>query len=394
MVTLLLVVIYIAFIGLGIPDSLFGALWPAIYPEFELPLSAASFVTLTVSGCTVVSSLLSARLINRFGTARINTVSTAPNACALLGFSFSGNILWMMCFGIPLGLGAGAIDSALNNYVALNYSAIHMNFLHCFYGVGVSLSPYLMSLILGGTGGWRTGYRTMFVIQTFITLIVTFSIPLWKRVSAREQGGDEGHPARTLSLKELAQMRSVRMVWLFFAASCAIECTCGGWGATYLVNARSLPVDAAAGIVTFYYLGMTLGRFLSGILSSRLTCWQIIRMGMTVIGGALVLLLLPLPIGFACAGLLLMGLGVGPLFPNMTHLTPQSFGRDVSQSIIGSQLAASYLGIMGIPPLFGLLAQCIGTDIFPWFVLIFFVLLVLSARLLVDGLKKEGHYNG
>jgi len=393
MATVLLVVIYIAFIALGIPDSLFGAVWPAIYPDFGLPVSSASFVTLTVSACTVTSSLLSARLINRFGTARITFFSTALTAAALLGFSISGNILWMMLFAVPLGLGAGAIDSALNNYIALNYSAVHMNFLHCFYGVGVSLSPYLMSLVLGGESGWRGGYRTMALIQTLITLICALSLPLWKKVNARENGGEEA-PARTLSPGELVKMPGVRMVWLFFASSCAIEYTCGSWGSTYLVNARALPVDAAAGVVTFYYLGMTLGRFLSGLLSSRLTCWQIIRTGLLIMAAALGLLIAPLPLPFARAGLLLMGLGIGPLFPNMTHLTPQSFGRDVSQSIMGTQLAASYLGVMGVPPLFGLLAQAMGAGVFPYFLTVFFALLLTSTVLLIRVLKKDGRYGG
>ncbi len=389
MATALLVVIYIAFIGLGIPDSLFGAVWPAIYPEFGLPVSAAVIVALTNTFCTIVSSLLSARLINRFGTAKIVAVSTALTAAALLGFSVSGNIWWMCLFALPLGMGAGAIDSALNNYIALNYRAIHMNFLHCFYGVGVSLSPYIMSLVLSGAGGWRAGYRTMFAVQAVISLIAILSLPLWKKVQAKEAGAEDA-PARTLSFREMWNMKSVRMVWLFFAASCSIEYTCGSWGSTYLVNARGLAVDAAAGMVTFYYVGMTLGRFLSGVLSSRLTPWQLVRLSLAVMLLALIMLLLPLPIGFACSGLLLMGLGIGPLFPNMVHLTPENFGKDVSQSVMGTQMAASYSGILIIPSLFGLLAQTIGAVVFPWFLAALYVLMASGILLLIHYLKADG----
>lgn len=389
MATALLVVIYIAFIGLGIPDSLFGTAWPVLYVEFNLPLSMASCVTLLTCAGTIVSSLQSARLINRFGTGLVTAVSTAMTALALLGFSFSNSIVWLCLFAIPLGLGAGAIDTALNNYVALHYKAIHMSFLHCFYGIGVTLSPFLMSLTLLGPAGWRGGYRWAFGLQAVITAITFLSLPLWRKLHEQEVASGEATPAKTLSLSALARMPAVRMVWLVFLGSCAVEVTCGSWGSTFLVQARGMAADKAARIVMLYYMGMAVGRFLSGVLAGRLTPWQLVHLGQGTVLLAIVLLMLPLPAAVAGAGMFLAGLGIGPVFPNMTHLTPRTFGKDVSQSVIGSQMAASYVGIMVMPPLFGLLAQAVGAWALPYFLLVMFLVMTLATLRLVKLTGKK-----
>lgn len=390
MATLLLIVIYIAFIGLGIPDSLFGAAWPAIYPEFGVPMSLASVVTLLISACTAVSSLSSARLINRFGTGLITLVSTALTAIALLGFSLSGALWWLCLFAVPLGLGAGAIDSALNNYVALHYRATHMSFLHCFYGVGVSLSPYLMSLALGEQNNWRGGYRVAFFIQLTISAVALLALPLWGRVQQNETASKTVAP-RTLPLRQQARTPAIRAVWGLFVTSVAIEFTCGTWGSTFLVNARGLTAETAARVVTFYYIGMTLGRFLSGVLAARLAGWRLIRIGQGVVFAAIVMLAIPSPVT-AGIGLFLVGLGNGPAFPNLTYLTPHSFGADVSQSVMGTQLAASYVGTMAVPPLFGLLAQTFGAGLFPWFLLVLYALLIGCLTRETQLLKAQGRY--
>ena len=238
MTTFLLIIIYIAFIGLGIPDSLFGAAWPAIYPEFGIPISLATLVTVIISSGTIFSSLFAARLINRFGTGKITAVSTTATALALLGFSFSGSILHMCLLAVPLGLGAGAIDTALNNYVALHYKASHMSFLHCFYGIGVSLSPFLMSLALAG-GSWRSGYRTVFWFQLGIALLTLFTLPVWKIV--RHGLSDEAEEEQSITLGFLEMLKIPKVVFgcLTFVGSCAIEYTCGVWGSTFLVNSRN-----------------------------------------------------------------------------------------------------------------------------------------------------------
>ncbi|HIZ16294.1 MAG TPA: MFS transporter [Firmicutes bacterium] len=393
MATILLIVIYIDFIGLGIPDSLFGAAWPAIYSEFGLPISYASFVTIIIYGGTVVSSLLSARVINRFGTAKVTAVSTALTAAGLLGFSFSGGLIWLCLFAVPLGLGAGAIDSGLNNYIALHYKATHMSFLHCAYGVGVTLSPYLMALALSDNNNWRGGYRIAFFIQIGITAVTILSIPLWGRIRHINTHEEESVKPRTLKLTELIKQPPVRAVCLIFFASCAIEFICGSWGSTFLVQSKGMSAESAAKIITFYYAGIALGRFLSGILAAKLPSWRIIHIGQAAIITAVVLLALPLPFYVAAAGLFLVGLGNGPIYPNLVHLTPQNFGRDISQSVMGAQMASASIGIMLMPTIFGLFAQGISTDIFPYFLLVMFIVMIASTAVLVKNLKADSRYN-
>ena len=392
MATILLLIIYIAFIGLGIPDSLFGTAWPAIYREFSLPVASANFVTLLISGGTVISSFLSARLIHRFGTGMITAASTALTAAALFGFSLSNNLYWLCLFAIPLGIGAGAIDSALNNYVALHYKASHMNFLHCFYGVGVSLSPYLMSLALADQANWRGGYRIVFYLQAVIAALTICALPLWSRVH-KNSAVKQTNPPRTLTIAQMVKMPCVRLVCLAFLGSCALEYTCGVWGSTFLVDAKGMIADHAAQAITFYYAGMALGRFLAGVLAGKLSSWRLIQTGQAITLAAIVLLLLPLPSAAACTGLFLVGLGNGPLFPNLIHLTPSNFSRESSQSVMGVQMAASYMGIMLLPPLFGLLAQGAGVKWFPFFLLAMYVIMLLATLLLIQKLKKQNRYS-
>ena len=365
MSTLLLVVIYIAFVGLGIPDSLFGAAWPAIYHDFALPVSWGSFVTMIVSCGTVLSSLISARVINRFGTGRVTAVSTALTAVSLLGFALAGNLFWLCLFAVPLGLGAGCIDTALNNYVALHYKATHMNFLHCAYGVGITLSPYLMSLALA-QGTWRAGYGAAFAVQVAIALLTVAILPLWGKVGRLRAAGEEGEGApRTVSPLTLVRRHDVRLACLVFLASVAIEGICNSWGSSYLVNDRGMTPGDAAGMLTIYYVGMTLGRFFSGVFANRFSSKQLIGFGQVITFAAVLVLLLPLPAAAAPVGLFLVGFGNSPLYPNMLHLTPRLFGADLSQSVIGVQMAASYVGALTLPPLFGLAAQYAGFWLFP-----------------------------
>ncbi len=398
MTTLLLIVIYITFIGLGIPDSLFGAAWPAIYTEFSLPISLGSCITILISITTMTSSLMSARLITRFGTPRVTAVSTALTAIGLLGFSLSGRFVFLLISAIPMGFGAGAIDSGLNNYVALHYKANHMSFLHCFYGIGVTISPYLMSVALGGEGGWRGGYRITFFIQLFVTAVTLISLPLWKKVGSRGMAGvgnlDEADiEFRTLKMSEMAKMPKVRAVWLLFLASTTIEFTTGVWGSTFLVNSRGMTAENAARIITFYYGGMALGRFISGILASRVSSWKIVKIGVCVLGAALILMFFPVG-KISGAALFLVGLGNGPFYPNLTHLTPTNFGADISQSVMGSQMASACIGTIILTPLFGVLAQNIGTGFFPVYLVIMYCLMIVYLIRMTSLLKKENRYAG
>lgn len=379
MVTFLLIIIYIAFIGLGIPDSLFGTAWPAIYAEFDLPISFASFVTVIISCGTIVSSMVSARVIGRFGTNLVSAVSTAMTAAALLGFSLSGS-LWLLCLcAVPLGLGAGAIDTALNNYVAVHYSATHMSFLHCFYGIGVSVSPYILSLVISGKGGWRGGYRMAFALQLAIAVLLFATLPIWKKAHGAAQEQEEAR-IKSLTFGEIVRIPGVRTMWCLFLTSCAIECTCGGWGSTFLVEYKHMAAQEAARMVMYYYIGMTLGRFLSGVVAARLDSWQIIRLGQWILGAAIVILLLPLSPYVSAVGLFLVGLGNGPLFPNFNYLTPRNFGEEVSQSVMGTQMASAYVGIMLAPAVCGMLGQAFGMWVFPVYLLAFYLVMLAAMR--------------
>ncbi|MBE6974398.1 MAG: MFS transporter [Ruminococcaceae bacterium] len=388
MATILLIIIYIAFIGLGTPDSLFGTAWPAIYGEFSLPFSYASIITLLVTCSSMCSTLFSTRLIARYGTGKVTALCTALTVAALLGHSMAGDFLTVCLLSIPMGLGAGAVDTGLNNYVALHYSSTQMSLLHCFFGVGISISPYIMSRFISTEAGWRGGYRIAFFIQLAIALILVLSLPLWKKVAEKKH--TEEVPIRVLSIRELARIPGVKTMWMLFLLSCAIEYTAGSWGSTYLVEAKGLPAERAAEVVLFYYIGMTLSRLLSGILATKLTCWQIIRIGMAVLGAAVVLLLLPVPTFLITVGVFMIGFGNGPMFPNFSYLTPINFGQDISQSVMGTQIAASSVGIMVVPAVCGLLGQAFGMEVFPMYLALLFGLMTLGVASIQRSMKAAG----
>ena len=378
MFTLLLLVIYIAYIGLGLPDSLFGTAWPAIYPQWGLPISHANFVTIINCMGTTTASMLSARIIKKLGTGGVTALSTALTAVSLLGISYSQNFWWICILSLPLGLGAGAIDTALNNYVATHYSASHMSFLHCFYGVGITVSPYIMSLALSDNSTWQKGYRLAFFVQLGITLVMILALPLWKKVKTTEEAsGEEDNEILVLSYKQMLGNTSIVMILLAFMTSCALEAMCNIWGATYLVDAKGFHPEKAASLIMFYYIGFTLGRFLSGVLANKLSSWFLTCSGISICGLATIIILLPLPGIFSAVGLCLMGFGVGPIFPNLTHLTPIIFGKKISQSVIGAEMAMSYVAYMGIPFVFGLLARNISIHVYPWFVAVIFATCII-----------------
>lgn len=386
----LLVVIYVAFIGLGVPDSLIGSAWPAIHSEMNIPVEAVSILTFIISGCTVLSSMFSAGILNKLGTARVTAFSTAMTALALLGFSFAPSFWFMIPLAVILGLGAGAIDSGLNNYVALHFKASHMNFLHCFYGVGVSLSPYLMSQALSNTG-WRSGYRYAFYVQAAITLLLIISVPMWKKSSSAEE--DEEESSVNLSLLQMAKMPEVRQVWIIMLATNAIEYACGVWGSTYLVEEKGFEAKHGALALTVYYVGMSIGRFVSGLLSDKISTWKRIGIGTVILAPAIAIMLLPLHGAVTVAGLFLVGLGNGSIYPNMIHLTPHNFGKEASQSIMGSQIAFAYIGVMLAPPAVSLISGLFGIKIYPVLLAVLYVIMVIALKCFVNRLKKQNKYN-
>ena len=389
MTVLLLVIIYIAFIGLGVPDSLIGSAWPAIHTELNIPVEMVSILTFLISGCTVLSSMFSTRILNKLGTAKVTAFSTAMTALSLFGFSLAPSFWFMIPLAIVLGLGAGAIDSGLNNYVALHCKASHMNFLHCFYGVGVSLSPYIMSQAFENVG-WRGGYRYAFYVQSAIAILLIISLPMWKKSSSEEQ--EEEEKGVSLTLLQMAKNRDVQKVWVIMLMTNAIEYACGVWGSTYLVEEKGFSIEKGALALTIYYVGMSLGRFLSGLLANKIKTWKRIFIGSVILAPAIVIMLLPLPNIFAVLGLFLIGLGNGSIYPNMIHLTPHNFGKEVSQSIMGSQIAFAYIGVMLAPPMVSLISGVFGIKVYPVLLALLYVVMVATLKCFVNCLKKQGRY--
>ncbi len=390
MSTVLLIVVYIAFIGLGIPDSLIGSAWPAIHTQLNIPVEAVSIITLLISGCTVLSSMFSARILNKLKTAKVTAFSTAMTAAALLGFSLIPSFWFMIPLAVVLGLGAGAIDSGLNNYVALHCKANHMNFLHCFYGVGVSFSPYLMSQALSNTG-WRNGYRYAFYVQLGITILLIASIPLWEKTSSAEKSEEE--KCINLTFLQMAKNSDVRLVWVIMLVTNAIEYACGVWGSTYLVEEKGFETEHGALALTIYYVGMTIGRFVSGLLANKISTWKRIGIGAVILAPAVTVMLLPLHGAVSVVGLFLIGLGNGSIYPNMIHLTPHNFGKEVSQSIMGSQIAFAYIGVMLAPPAVSLISRLFGIKVYPILLAILYVTMVIALKCFIKRLKKQGKYN-
>lgn len=389
MATILLCVIYITFISLGIPDSLLGTAWPSMYLEMNVPISMAGFVSFTITCGTIISSLFAPKLIVRFGTKNVTAFSTLLCALSLLGFSFAPGYAWLILLAIPLGFGGGAIDIGLNDYVALHYSAAQMNLLHAFWGIGVSISPYLMSQALGKYQSWRHGYRLSATAELTIALIVFVTLPLWNKV--KEVSTEEETVQRVASFSELFQNKYVRCVWFMMITSCAIESACGVWGSTYIVNAKGMPAETAALFAMCYCVGLTCGRIVAGIISMKLSSWKIMIFGMCFVGTALVILILPLPSYCAIIGLFLLGFGNGPVVPNLNHLTPRLFGQDICGSVIASQMTASYIGILGAPPIFGFIGQVFGMHLFPIYLALFFLLFIFSMKYLSACIKETGN---
>lgn len=385
MTFLLLAVIFLGYISLGIPDSLIGAAWPAIYKEFSVPISGLSVLTSIIYIGTIIASFSSARVIKKLGTGKTAAFSTALTALALFGFSVSKSV-WLLCLCcVPLGLGAGSIDTALNNYVATNFKARQMNFLHCFYGVGVSLSPYIMSLALSDSGNWRGGYKTAFILQAAISAVLFLALPLWKRSKAKF---DEGE-SKILKLSKIVKIPKARAIISAFFWLSTLESVCLCWGSSFLVSARSLTADRAAAFFALYFAGMTAGRFLSGVLSKKLSPMKLVITGQAFIFCAVILLLVP-NLYTSVAGLVLAGFGIGPIFPNLTQITPPLFGKDVSQSVIGTQMGFAYISVLLSPVITGFLVERISALVFPFVLAFGFVLLTASVVFIVKCAKNDG----
>ncbi len=396
MYSLLLAVIYLAFISLGLPDALLGSGWPTMYTQLQVPFSYAGIISMIISAGTIVSSFFSDRLTRKFGAGLVTAVSVLLTAGALFGFSVSDSFYLLCIMAIPYGLGAGAVDAALNNYVALHYSSKHMSWLHCFWGVGAAVSPYIMGFCLGKGLGWSRGYFSVSMIQIVITAILFISLPLWKSRTDEKEGGIEPKCAeaeqiqtdqtkaassKALSLREILRIKGAPYILITFFAYSAMETTTGLWASSYLVQYLLMEPEKAAKFASFFYLGITVGRFLCGFVADKMGDKALIRLGSGIAGAGILLVLIPFPVTTpALLGLVIIGFGCAPVYPAIIHSTPFYFGKENSQALIGIQMACAYVGSTFMPPLFGTLAARIGIWLYPVFLLVFEVLMVLTSE--------------
>lgn len=388
MFTILLVIIYISFISLGLPDSLLGSAWPILHSNFEVPLSYAGIVSMIISGGTIISSFFSEKLIRKLGTGKLTAISVCMTAVALLGISYVPSFIWLCILAIPLGLGAGSVDAALNNFVALHYKARHMSWLHCFWGIGATLGPVIMSFFLKKDNHWELGFRTIGIIQAILVIILFVTLPIWKRATTTGENHEE-HGTKSLKFMDIMKIKGAKTAFLSFFCYCAIESTAGLWGSSYLVVEKGISSETAARWIALFYFGITLGRFLSGFVTIKLSNQNMIRIGEVLIVAGILSLFIPLGESFLQAGFFLIGIGCAPIYPSMLHETPNRFTKELSASLMGMQMAFAYIGSTFMPPLFGAISNKISLKLLPYFLMILLVLMVLSAEHVAMVVKKN-----
>lgn len=385
--SLLLAIIYVAFISLGLPDALLGAAWPSMRGELGVPVSYAGMISMIISVGTIISSLKSDDLTRKLGTGKVTAISVAVTAAALWGFSVSRSFVMLCVIALPYGLGAGAVDAALNNYVALHYKARHMSWLHCFWGVGASIGPYIMGACLTGGLSWNSGYRIISILQITLTAVLFATLFLWKSSVSEGNGSQEGQSG--MKVKDLLKMPGAKAALSSFFCYCALEQTAGLWAASYMVLSRGVTAQAAAKWASLFYLGITAGRFVCGFITLKLDDKGMVRMGQAVAVAGIVLLALPLGQSLTGIGLVMVGMGCAPIYPALLHETPVNFGADKSQAIMGMQMACAYVGTMAMPPLFGMISDLAGIWLYPWYLFVIVTIMIIMVERL-NRLPKEG----
>lgn len=403
MFSLLLWIIYLSFISLGLPDALLGSAWPIMHQDLHVPLSYSGSIYMTISFCTILSSLRSESLNIRFGTGKITAFSVLLTALALLGFSRSHSYYALILFAVPYGLGAGSVDAALNHYVALHYSGRQMNWLHCMWGIGASLGPYIMGFVLQRGSTWRTGYFTVFILQALLTTVLFLSLSLWKQGEKTIEKTEkiEGEKKKAATFREIFAISGAKECLAAFFFYCAIEQTIGLWAGSFMVYSLKIDAKLAASLVALFYFGITFGRFLSGIFSVRLKDEELIQAGFFILFFALLLLFISflVPQGMPLFGttgrvvlivfsLLFLGLGCAPIYPAIIHSTPYNFGAENTSALIGKQMAAAYIGSLSLPPLFGVIAKQVGTSLFPFYAMLLFLTMVYFYRTLLRKTRR------
>ena len=379
---ILLILIYLAFISLGLPDSLLGVTWPAMRTEWGMSLDSVGLITIIVSGNTIISSLMSGYIIKKLGTGKVTYISCFLTGGALLGFSLSPSYYWLLLLAVPLGFGAGSVDAALNNYVALHFKAHHMNWLHSFWGVGATIGPLIISATLSNNGSWRSGFRVISIIQLSLAVVLLFSYPLWKKYGDLSKKTESPSAEEKTSNKKVnvLKIKGVKPAIATFIFYVGIELSVGLWGSSYLVQVKNVSIETAAAWVAMYYGGITIGRFISGFVSFKLKNSQMIRIGTFLAFIGIILFLLPLPNNFLFLWLILIGLGLAPIFPSMIHETPVRFGKSSSQTIVGYQMGFGYIGSTFIPPLLGVILKNTTMNLFPYFLISFILVMFICSE--------------
>lgn len=380
MFNLLLAVIYLAFISLGLPDSLLGSVWPTMYQEFNIPVSYAGAIFMIISAGTIFSSLQSDRLTKSFGTGKVTAFSVLMTAIALWGFSISSSYWMLISWAIPYGLGAGSVDASLNNYVALHYKSHHMSWLHCMWGIGASIGPYIMSFALVNGQTWNMGYLYISLIQVALTVIIMLSLPLWKKpfIINDIQEVDVGNEKnKALTLKEIVNIPGAKQVMIMFFCYCALEQTAGLWASSYLVLQHGFDLEVATSYGSLFFIGITVGRAISGFITMKLKDKEMIYLGQGIILIGIIIMCLPLGHQVSLIGLVTIGLGCAPIYPCIIHSTPTNFGKNKSQAVIGVQMASAYVGNLLMPPLFGIIANHISVIVFPIYLLLILIIMVV-----------------
>lgn len=381
---LLLVIIYLSFISLGLPDALLGSAWPKMYPEFGVPVSYAGIISATIAVCTIISSLSSDRMTRRFGTGKVTAFSVALTCLALAGFYFSHNFLLLVFLAIPYGLGAGSVDSSLNNYVALHYKSRHMSWLHCMWGIGAASGPYIMGAVLAEGLRWNNGYGIIAILQFFLAAILFSTLRLWRKQARNKEKGE-----KRLSIMDVISIRGVKAVMLAFFCYCAIEQTAMLWASSYLVIARGLDGSSAARYAGLFFLGITSGRALSGFLTMAISDRGMIRLGEAVIALGLVLFFSAPSLIFVLAAFFLLGIGCAPIYPSVIHSTPSNFGVSSSQAVMGVEMASAYVGTCLMPPLFGLIANYVSIHLFPIYILLLLIIMAIMQEVLAKKVDDD-----
>lgn len=371
--TALLMMIYLSFISLGLPDSMLGSAWPAMNVSLNAPLWGAGLVQMLISFCTIISSLNSAKLIRRFGTGKLTAISVATTALALLGFSLAKNYAFLLLMAVPLGLGAGAVDAGLNNYVALHCEAKHMSWLHCFWGIGTIIGPMILSAVLRIGGSWATGYRAVGLIQCAVSALLFATLGMWKHGNIQQ----EEHGAKALSVWEVLSLPGAKAGMVTFLCYCAVESTLGLWGATYISQVRGVDEATAASFGAMFYIGITVGRAISGFMAMKLLPKQMVRVGQALLALGCIFMMIPAGSTLSGIGLVVCGLGCAPIYPNIIQDTPVNYGTENSQAAIGVQMAFAYVGSTFLPSIFGALAGVDGYDLLPYFAISICVLMTV-----------------